>query len=64
MKKEEGFICPECGLYCVGKVIDTRQTVYGRRRRRVCELCGERFTTIEKSVSFKKILEEFKNGNK
>ena len=61
MKKEDnGFICPECGVYCVGKVVDTRQTVYGRRRRRKCEICGAKFTTIEKIVSFKKVLEEIK----
>lgn len=53
MKKtaDSGFICPKCKKYCEGVVIDTRQTDYGRRRRRECEWCGERFTTIEKSVS-------------
>jgi transcriptional regulator NrdR family protein len=28
-------------------VVNSRDTVGGRRRRRVCKLCGYRFTTVE-----------------
>ena len=49
-KIDEGFICPKCRKLTIGKVIDSRQTNYGRRRRRVCENCGGRFTTIETCV--------------
>lgn len=40
--------CPKC-LYTDTKVVDTRSTQNGRsiRRRRECEKCAYRFTTIE-----------------
>ena len=50
-KNDVGFICPKCKKHCSGKVIESRETDYGRRRRRICELCNTRFTTIEKCVT-------------
>ncbi|RIK56648.1 MAG: transcriptional repressor NrdR [Chloroflexi bacterium] len=38
--------CPHCG-YAHHKVIDTRETGEGIRRRRRCERCDQRFTTYE-----------------
>jgi transcriptional repressor NrdR len=38
--------CPHCG-HTQHKVIDTRETVDGIRRRRRCEQCDQRFTTYE-----------------
>jgi transcriptional repressor NrdR len=38
--------CPHCG-HDENKVIDTRETGDGIRRRRRCDACGQRFTTYE-----------------
>lgn len=38
--------CPHCGEDR-SRVIDTRTTGDGIRRRRACEVCGKRFTTYE-----------------
>lgn len=38
--------CPHCGS-SQHKVIDTRETGDAIRRRRQCEVCGQRFTTYE-----------------
>jgi transcriptional repressor NrdR len=38
--------CPFCG-HAATKVIDSRTAEAGIRRRRRCEECGERFTTVE-----------------
>jgi transcriptional repressor NrdR len=38
--------CPHCG-HTENKVIDTRETGDGIRRRRRCEQCSQRFTTYE-----------------
>lgn len=38
--------CPECGSGN-WRVIDTRVTQGGRRRRKACNDCGARWTTIE-----------------
>src|SRR3546814_17758319 len=38
--------CPFCG-HDTSKVIDSRTTEAGIRRRRECEGCDERFTTVE-----------------
>jgi transcriptional repressor NrdR len=38
--------CPHCGNLA-HRVIDTRDTGDGIRRRRQCEKCGQRFTTYE-----------------
>ena len=51
-KKQEkeytgGIECPFCGSVCKGEIIDVRRTSNGKRRRRICELCGKRFTTFE-----------------
>ena len=46
-----GIICPHCGKASNGDTIDSRPTAYGRRRRRICEHCGKRYTTIENCVS-------------
>ena len=43
----EGFKCPKCGRTCLTQCIDSRFFTYGKRRRRQCEFCGERFNTIE-----------------
>ena len=42
-----GIFCPYCGKLTNGKVIDTRPTFGGRRRRRICESCGKRYSTVE-----------------
>jgi len=41
--------CPYCG-FTKSKVLDSRATDEGTtiRRRRMCESCGERFTTLER----------------
>ena len=59
---DEGIICPHCGQYSNGDIIDTRPSVDGRRRRRICEHCNKRYTTIEKSIVSKWIV--VNNGNK
>lgn len=41
------FPCPYCHEKCTGRVIEVRQTADKRRRRRVCDKCGKRFTTYE-----------------
>lgn len=45
VQKDEGLRCPECR----GEtgVIDTRKSGLWRRRRRICETCGYRFSTME-----------------
>lgn len=48
---EFGIICPHCGNMSNGKIVDTRPTMFGKRRRRLCEHCGKRFTTIENCVA-------------
>lgn len=45
------FMCPRCNQLVRTNVMDTRegrrkQSVYIKRRR-VCDLCGYRFTTVE-----------------
>lgn len=40
--------CTECDAKT--KVIDSRPTTYGIRRRRTCQGCGHRFSTIEVEV--------------
>ena len=39
--------CPYCGFEDT-KVIDSRDSEEGIRRRRECLACGERFTTFER----------------
>lgn len=39
-------ICPKCGER-KAQVIETRGRIGGIRRRKLCQLCGHRFTTIE-----------------
>lgn len=39
--------CPSCG-HSSSKVVDSRTSGDGIRRRRVCQSCGERFTTFER----------------
>ncbi len=41
-----GIKCPGCGSI-VSRTIETRPTAEGRRRRRVCHLCGVRYSTLE-----------------
>lgn len=38
--------CPECAQET--RVIDSRDTADGVRRRRECQSCGDRFTTLER----------------
>lgn len=45
--KGGGFICPNCKRRVIGMTVDSRVTLYGRRRRKICEACGKRFTTVE-----------------
>lgn len=46
-----GIVCPNCGKITNGDVIDTRPTYDARRRRRVCEHCGKRYTTFERCTT-------------
>ena len=50
MVDTHGIVCPYCKKISKGKVIDTRRTDYGKRRRRICEHCDMRFTTVEFSI--------------
>ena len=43
--------CPKCGSYQVG-VIDTKPKPSGIRRRRKCQDCGYRFTTMEVNMEW------------
>jgi transcriptional regulator NrdR family protein len=43
--------CPSCGSYTT-KVVDSRSTKIGRRRRRECLDCEFRFTTEEVPSSY------------
>ena len=54
-----GYTCPLCNNICSGKIVDTRRTDYGKRRRRQCEKCGKRFTTIEFAIEKRKDIYEF-----
>ena len=42
--------CPYCGAELCGRVIDSRSVPLGRLRRRQCNFCGKRFSTIERVV--------------
>lgn len=50
MTKNVGLICPHCGEPTNGTVTDSREIYLGRRRRRICEHCGQRYSTIESCV--------------
>ena len=67
MKKIEGFTCSKCGHLSIGRVVDTRQEWYGRRRRRICEKCGVRYTTLEILIKnprkIKKIVKSMEGEN-
>lgn len=39
--------CPHCGK--TTKVLESRESEHGLRRRRECEKCGKRFTTYERT---------------
>lgn len=42
--------CPECGS-ADNTVINSRKSRRGRLRRRTCNECGERWTTVEKDLA-------------
>ena len=42
----EDIQCPSCGS-TITKIVDTRPVIDGRRRRRKCSRCGERFYSWE-----------------
>lgn len=44
---DPAFSCPACGQRCSGVVFNTRELDGYRWRRRRCELCGRRFSTVE-----------------
>ncbi len=54
--------CPKCG----GKscVVDVREVPYGVRRRRSCEECGCRFSTVEVRIEEYFALVRFKRAIK
>ncbi|HVO42410.1 MAG TPA: transcriptional regulator NrdR [Aggregatilineales bacterium] len=54
--------CPYCGGDKL-KVLDTTDIKNGIRRRRECQLCGERFTTYERSLTTTPVLIK-ENGNR
>ncbi len=41
--------CPYCGSTQT-RVIDTTRSVHGIRRRRVCQACEQRFSTVERAI--------------
>lgn len=51
------FKCPHCGKIVLGAIVDSRPIPYGRIRRRFCEQCYTRFTTVER------VEEENKDGD-
>lgn len=53
MVRINSFKCPHCGKMVVGQIVDSRPIPYGRIRRRICEECSRRFTTIEKPEEVK-----------
>jgi transcriptional repressor NrdR len=54
--------CPYCGGDKL-KVLDTTDIKSGIRRRRECQVCGERFTTYERSLATTPVLIK-ENGNR
>lgn len=42
-----GFVCPKCKKVALTRCIDSRHYWFGIKRRRECEFCGERFSTVE-----------------
>jgi len=59
---KRGMQCPYCGGDQL-KVLDTTDIKNGIRRRRECQLCGERFTTYERSLATTPVLIK-ENGNR
>lgn len=51
--------CTECGQLAL-KVLESRITAHYRRRRKVCEACGAKFTTYEISCEDYQLLEQAK----
>jgi transcription elongation factor Elf1 len=43
---EKGMTCPKCA-HAGSSVIDSRPSKWGIRRRRKCDACAFRFTTLE-----------------
>ena len=54
--------CPYCGSDRL-KVLDTTDIKNGIRRRRECQVCGERFTTYERPLAATPVLIKG-NGNR
>jgi len=54
--------CPKCGGKSI--VIDVRKVAYGVRRRRSCEECGCRFSTVEVGIGEYSALVRFKSAIK
>ena len=54
--------CPYCGGTKL-KVLDTTDIKNGIRRRRECQVCGERFTTYERALAATPVLIK-ENGNR
>src|SRR5271165_2308985 len=61
-RTERKMQCPYCGSDKL-KVLDTTDIKNGIRRRRECQLCGERFTTYERSLATVPVLIKG-NGNR
>lgn len=47
MSDSPAFTCPRCGQRCSGTVFNSRELDGYRWRRRTCEHCGRRFSTVE-----------------
>jgi transposase-like protein len=58
MSLQMGQVCPQCGGDT--GVIDTRPYLDGVRRRRECQACGYRYSTLEYSVAY---IEELRGGD-
>ena len=50
--------CPVCSKE--SRVLDSRKRIDGNHRRRVCDNCGERFSTLEKLITPKRVETEKK----
>ena len=52
---EYGIICPYCKEVSDTRVIDSRPCRLGVKRRRECQFCGKRYTTVEHTTIYPSI---------
>lgn len=49
-RNDIGIACPYCDAVNDSVIIDSRYVGFGKRRRRKCNNCGCRFSTIERCL--------------